>query len=198
MRRKNFNILMVGVGGQGIITASNILSTAAMIHGLDVKKSEIHGMSQRGGSVSSHVRFGPSVYSPVISRGEADILLSLEEMETLRWLAYANRKTVVAVCRFRIRPAAAKEYPAQIEDELQKACPELLLIDPERLSGRIADKRFFNTALLGFIAPLLEIPNTAWEQAVAGVVPWRFLEQNLAAFAEGGDYYKTFTKEVTT
>ena len=94
---KVFNLLIVGVGGQGTILASNIVTQAAMNAGLDAKKSEIHGMSQRGGAVFSHVRFGKKVYSPVIAKGNVDVLISLEEMETLRWTEFLNKDSQLIV-----------------------------------------------------------------------------------------------------
>jgi indolepyruvate ferredoxin oxidoreductase beta subunit len=196
MDQKIYNILMVGVGGQGIITASDILTLAALNHGCDAKKSEIHGMSQRGGSVFSHVRFGPKIYSPVIAQGEADILLSLEEMETLRWLSFANTKSLVVVCKTRIKPAMTAEYPEEIEQELEKACPNLLLLDLKLLGEKIQSEKFFNVALLGFIAPLLSISSQAWEEAIREKVPSRFLEQNLNAFKQGNIFYHSLIKEV--
>ncbi len=195
MESKNYNVLMVGVGGQGIITAGNILSLAAMHQGFDVKKSEIHGMSQRGGSVFSHVRFGPKVYSPVISHGEADLLLSLEEMETLRWLPYVRRQSTVVVCGFKIKPTGVDEYPDDIEKQLKKTCPGLFLIDPPALEARIENRRFFNVALLGVIAPFLNITRQAWEHAVTQTVPQNYVTQNLNAFAQGTDYYSQCYKE---
>jgi len=198
MNQKIYNILMVGVGGQGIITASDILTLASLIHGCDAKKSEIHGMSQRGGSVFSHVRFGGKVYSPVIAQGEADILLSLEEMETLRWLSYANNKSLVVVCRTRIKPPMVDNYPQGLEQELKKVCPNLLLVEPGMLSEQIASDKFFNVALLGFIAPLLPLSVKAWEEAVRATVPAGFLAQNLNAFKQGSIFYHSIKKEVNS
>ncbi|MBN1797089.1 MAG: indolepyruvate oxidoreductase subunit beta [Spirochaetales bacterium] len=198
MNRKIYNILMVGVGGQGIITASDIFALAALIHGFDAKKSEIHGMSQRGGSVFSHVRFGEKVHSPVIARGEVDILLSLEEMETLRWLAYANKKSLVVVSKTRIKPAMVSDYPEDMEQQLGKSFPNLLMVDPGVLSKRIENEKFFNVSLLGLIAPLLPISIQAWEKAIGQKVPLHFLEQNLNAFKQGSLYYDSIKKEVNS
>jgi indolepyruvate ferredoxin oxidoreductase beta subunit len=196
MNQKIYNILMVGVGGQGIITASDILTLAALHHGCDAKKSEIHGMSQRGGSVFSHVRFGRKIFSPVIAKGGADILLSLEEMETLRWLCFANNKSLIVVCKMQIKPAMADEYPKAIEQELKKACPNLILVDLRLLGEKIGSEKFFNVALLGFIAPLLYISLQAWEEAIREKVPARFLEHNLNAFKQGSIFYHSLKKEV--
>jgi indolepyruvate ferredoxin oxidoreductase beta subunit len=198
MQEKNFNILMVGVGGQGIITASDILTLAALQTGFDVKKSEIHGMSQRGGSVTSHVRFGKKIYSPLISKGEADILLSLEEMETLRWIEYAGKKSTVIVLKNQIKPAMSKEYPQGIEQELKKICPLLLLVDLSELGRQLGAAKFLNVALLGLMAPLLAIPGQAWKEAISATVPEDFLEKNLEAFEQGRQYYHSLAKEANS
>jgi indolepyruvate ferredoxin oxidoreductase beta subunit len=194
--KKPYNILMVGVGGQGIITASDILTQAALIHGYDAKKSEIHGMSQRGGSVSSHVRFGEVVYSPVITPGTVDILLSLEEMEALRWIGYAGKHTLVVVCQTMLKPAMVEEYPTGVEEELRNVCPKLFLVDPKELGERIEREVFFNVALLGLISPMLDIPETAWLEAISGKVPQRFRDQNISAFKQGMIFYQAGLKEV--
>ena len=116
---KVFNLLIVGVGGQGTILASNIVTQAAMNAGLDAKKSEIHGMSQRGGAVFSHVRFGKKVYSPVIAKGNVDVLISLEEMETLRWTEFLNKDSQLIVLNNRILPANTAEYPQGLTDKIK-------------------------------------------------------------------------------
>jgi indolepyruvate ferredoxin oxidoreductase beta subunit len=198
MERKNYNILMVGVGGQGIITASDILCRAALLSGFDAKKSEIHGMSQRGGSVFSHVRFGEKIYSPLIARGQAQILLSLEEMETLRWIAYAGKKSTVIVLKTRIKPAMLREYPDGIEAELRNICPTLLLVEPGELGALVGAGKFQNVALLGLMAPLLPIEEPAWEKAISAVVSEASLDNNLNAFREGSGFYHTIKKEVTS
>jgi len=118
---KTWNILMVGVGGQGIVTSSDILTRAAMEAGQDAKKSEIHGMSQRGGSVFSHIRFGPRISSPVIPEGGADILFSLEQLETLRWLAYASADSTVICASAQISPAGVESYPSGVLEEIRRA-----------------------------------------------------------------------------
>jgi len=120
------NILMVGVGGQGIMTASDLLAKAAMFDGHDVKKSEIHGMSQRGGSVFSHVRYGEKVFSPTIKKGEADILLSSEVIETVRWLSYANKDTKLILSNAYIKPDTVKEYPENVVETLKKDLRHLM------------------------------------------------------------------------
>ena len=179
------NILMVGVGGQGIILASDILTMAAMYAGHDAKKSEIHGMSQRGGSVFSHIRYGEKVHSPTIAEGEADILFSLEEMETLRWLRYAGPQSIVITLHTRIKPAMVEQYPAGIEEELRDTCNNLVFIEPEQLKGEIESNKYFNVALLGVLAQKLDLPEASWRRAIEERVPKGSVESNWKAFQAG-------------
>jgi len=168
-----YNILMVGVGGQGIILASDILTLAAMYCGYDAKKSEIHGMSQRGGAVFSHIRFGKRVYSPLISEGEADILFSLEEMETLRWLNYANTESLIIT------------LPIGIREELKKKCDQIKFLDPEDLRKKIDNIKFFNVALLGVLSNYVDFSEKAWKRAIEEEVPKGSFEGNWNAFLIG-------------
>ncbi|MGQ9617256.1 MAG: indolepyruvate oxidoreductase subunit beta [Spirochaetota bacterium] len=185
MKKSVFNILIVGVGGQGIITASDIITLAAVFSGYDAKKSEIHGMSQRGGSVFSHIRFGKKIYSPVIPAGEADILLSLEEMETLRWLEYTNSDTTVIVADTRIIPSGVIEYPSGITDELKKRYSKLILLNTEELKGRIGNIIYLNVALIGLLSNYLDFPEKSWRQAIKEEVPEAFFKENWKAFISG-------------
>jgi indolepyruvate ferredoxin oxidoreductase beta subunit len=186
--RDFWNILMVGVGGQGIILASDILTRAAMEAGYDAKKSEIHGMSQRGGSVFSHIRFGKKVFSPSISMGEADVLFSLEEMETLRWLAYANEESRVIVLRTRINPANVDTYPGNVEDELRSRVKHLLFLDQEELRKEIGQQKYLNVALLGVLSSLVPLFDEAWKRAIEEEVPKETFEQNWKAFLAGRNH----------
>lgn len=179
------NVLMVGVGGQGIILASNILTKAAMHAGRDAKKSEIHGMSQRGGSVFSHVRFGKTIHSPTISHGEADVLFSLELMETLRWLDYARSDTAVIVNEQRITPAGTETYPEGIREEIERRAGSVVFVDPRDLKSRIENSKFANVALLGVLASRIDLPDEAWRSAIAEAVPQQFVEGNWRAFEVG-------------
>ncbi len=183
------NILMVGVGGQGTVLSSNIVSLAAMYGGLDVKKSEIHGMSQRGGSVFSHVRFGEKVHSAVIPEGEADILLALEEMETLRWLNYLKPGgRIVCLCE-NILPATISEYPAGTADFIQKNYPGSYLVDPAELKAKLNNTKVLNVAMLGLISCLVDIDELAWKRAITELTPVGTSELNLAAFEAGKQLY---------
>jgi indolepyruvate ferredoxin oxidoreductase beta subunit len=183
-----YNILMVGVGGQGIILASDILTLAAMFSGYDAKKSEIHGMSQRGGSVFAHIRFGKKVYSPTISEGEADILFSLEEMETIRWLNYASANSLVITLRTRIKPVMVEEYPEGVEEELRKQCSKIQFLDQDKLRGEITNVKFLNVALLGVLSPHIELEEEAWKWAIKRRVPEGFFKENWDAFHIGRRY----------
>jgi len=179
------NILLVGVGGQGIILASNLLAQAALNAGHDVKKNEIHGMSQRGGSVFSHIRFGPKVFSPVIPEGKADLLVALEEMEALRWLQYCGSQTELIVCQTRLNPANINEYPGGIADELTRLFNKMLTIDPVSLARECGGQKFINTAILGVVANTLDFPESAWRNAIEKLTPEGTAAKNWEAFLAG-------------
>ncbi|MFA5857470.1 MAG: indolepyruvate oxidoreductase subunit beta [Elusimicrobiota bacterium] len=180
------NILFSGVGGQGIILGSDIISLAAMYSGFDAKKSEIHGMSQRGGSVFSHVRYGNKVYSPVIPEGQADILVALEEMESLRWLEYVSPKTAVVYVKYRVLPANIEKYPEGIDAELRARFAKVVAVDPKELTQKIGNQKYLNVAILGVIAEMLEgITSDAWKSAITALVPKSTDAANLAAFEIG-------------
>ena len=179
------NILMVGVGGQGIVLASGILARAALYAGHDSKKSEIHGMSQRGGSVFSHIRFGQKVYSPVIPECSADLLVSLEEMETLRWLQYCNSQTELILCQARVTPANVSKYPAGISHELKRLFQNIVIIDPLELAGKCGGQKYINTAILGLISRRMDFPENAWKESVEELSPAGSASQNWQAFLAG-------------
>ena len=183
------NILLVGVGGQGIILASDILTQAALNAGFDAKKSEIHGMSQRGGSVFSHVRYGRHVYSPVIPEGAAHILVALEEMEALRWLQYCGPQTELIVLQTRLNPANVKEYPDGVEAELRRLFTNIRAIDPAQLLEHSGGKKFINTAILGALSTGLDFPEKAWKDAIEKLAPAGTADLNWKAFAAGRSHY---------
>ena len=187
---KVFNVLMVGVGGQGIIMASDIFALAAMYSGNDVKKSEIHGMSQRGGSVFSHIRFGEKVHSPVISHGEADVLFSLEEMETLRWIEFAGIDTTIICLKTRINPAMVETYPPGIEDEIRRISSNVSFIDPKPILDRIENKKFLNVTLIGLISGFVNFSDESWKKAIMEKVPRGTHEGNWNAFLTGKNLYR--------
>lgn len=183
------NIIITGVGGQGILLASETLSQSAIHAGFDVKRSEIHGMSQRGGSVNSHIRFGKKVYSPLVMKGECDLLLSFERMESLRMIEYANPQTTIIVNTQKVNPSTVTSglatYPENIEDILNSNFKNVIFVDALKLSQSAGNIRTANIALLGVASKVLDIPIEIWENAIAQRVPERAVEVNLKAFHLG-------------
>jgi len=187
---RNFNVLIVGVGGQGIILASDIITKAAMFAGFDAKKSEIHGMSQRGGSVFSHIRYGKKVHSPVISEKEVDVLISLEEMETLRWLNYLNPNSKIVLTNSQILPLEVKEYPQGVNEELKKHNKNVVNINPEEILKKIGKPKYLNTAILGASSNFISIDENSWKEAIKEEVPIGTFEENWEAFITGRNEVK--------
>jgi indolepyruvate ferredoxin oxidoreductase beta subunit len=183
------NILMVGVGGQGILLAAEILSETVMLAGYDVKKSEIHGMSQRGGSVVSHVRYGKEVFSPIVPEGEGDILFGFELMETFRALPLLKPGASVIANDLRIPPPSVlmgqKAYPAGLAAKIQARFPDFLLIDGQQLASQAGNVRAANTVLLGAVSKRLDIAQEYWLAALEKMVPPKALEINRTAFLMG-------------
>lgn len=183
------NILIVGVGGQGVILASDILSEVAMRSGLDVKKSEVHGMAQRGGVVSSHVRFGEKVSSPIIPKGEADVLLSFELAEALRWLGFLRPGGRAVVNSQKVVPPIVStglaKYPEEAEEILRKSAADSILVDALGIAEELGNPRLVNTILLGMTSRLLELPESNWRKVILQRVPKAFKELNLKAFERG-------------
>lgn len=183
------NILLVGVGGQGILLASEILAETFMLAGFDVKKSEIHGMSQRGGSVVSHVRYGREVFSPIVPEGEGDILLGFELLETCRSLPLLKKGATVIANDLCIPPPAVlsgKEvYPEGLGEEIRSRFPDFLLVDGLNLATAAGNPRAANTVLLGAVSKRLDIPEKYWLQALEKMVPPRAFEMNRKAFQAG-------------
>lgn len=189
MNKPVTNILLVGVGGQGILLASEILAEAFMLAGFDVKKSEIHGMSQRGGSVVSHVRFGSQVFSPVVPEGEGDILFGFELLETYRCLPLLKPGARVVVNDFRIPPPAVllgqETYPEGLAEKIGARFSDFQLIDGLKLAAEAGDPRAANTVLLGAVAQYLDIADAVWQKALEKMVPKKALAVNLKAFQLG-------------
>jgi indolepyruvate ferredoxin oxidoreductase beta subunit len=189
------NILLAGVGGQGIILASELLCHVLLASGHDVKKSEVHGMSQRGGRVESHVRYGDRVHSPLVSRGEVDLLLGFEMAETYRslpWLAPGSRILTAATA---ILPYGAlmgeSPYPRDAEARMRACGFDLTVVDCDALALRAGEKRAANVALLGRFSLFLPAPEEAWTGSLGALVPAKALEKNLAAFSLGREQGRT-------
>jgi indolepyruvate ferredoxin oxidoreductase, beta subunit len=183
------NVLIVGVGGQGVILASEILSDVAMTSGLDVKKSEVHGMAQRGGVVSSHVRYGAQVHSPLIPKGQAEVLLSFELAEAVRWLGFLSPTGRVISSQQKVIPPIVStglaEYPHDAEETLKRAVGDPILVDALGIAEELGNARLVNTILLGVTSRLLDLPERNWKKVVADRVPKPFKELNLKAFERG-------------
>lgn len=189
MANKVTNILMAGVGGQGILLASEVLSEVLMLAGYDVKKNEIHGMSQRGGSVVSHVRFGEKVYSPIIPEGEGDILFGFELLESYRYLPLLRKRGKVLVNDLKILPPSValgqESYPEDIPGKIAKLFPGTKIINGMALALEAGSPRTVNTVLLGALSQMMEIDGNLWQEALRKLVPERYLEENLKAFELG-------------
>lgn len=185
---KTTGVLMAGVGGQGIILAGKLSAQAAIIAGMDVKTSEIHGMAQRGGSVVTHVRFGNRVLSPVIDEGTADFLLAFEKLEGLRNLKFLKPGGTVILNDYEIQPLPVlmgrETYPDAVEQQIAARFP-LLFIDAVAEAEACGNVRSANVVLLGALAHRLPFPVSVWEEALGLVVPDRFLEVNRRAFQRG-------------
>ena len=183
------NILLVGVGGQGILLASEILSETFMLAGFDVKKSEIHGMSQRGGSVVSHVRYGKEVFSPIVPEGEGAILFGFELMETYRYLSLLKPGGTVVANDLCIPPPSIlmghEVYPENLADRIKEQFPDFLLVDGQKLATEAGNPRAANTVLLGAVSKRLDIAEEFWMAALRKMVPPKALEINKKAFLMG-------------
>ena len=183
-----FNVSLVGVGGQGILLTSDILALAAMHAGLDVKKSEIHGMSQRGGSVISQVRFGSRVRSPIIPDGESDILVSFERTEALRWAHLAKPGAKILVNnmeRIPVTVSSGLQPPAQDMDRRLAAHPGLMLLAANPLAMQAGNLRAANVVVMGALSKLLPFDEAHWQAAMRARIPAKLLDVNLRAFALG-------------
>ena len=171
------NIMIVGVGGQGTLLASRILGNAVIRHGYDVKVSEVHGMSQRGGSVVTYVKFGDAVHSPIIDKGEADIILAFEALEAYRALPWLKKGGKMIANDQKINPAGILEKLGALID--------LTSVDALKLALEAGNAKAVNVVLIGVMAKNTEIPYEEWIETIKETVPAKFLEANLAAFDLG-------------
>ncbi len=182
------NIMIVGVGGQGTLLASRILGNAVISEGYDVKVSEVHGMSQRGGSVVTYVKFGEKVYSPIVDKGEADIILAFELLEAYRALPYLKKGGKMIVNYQSINPmpviTGAMEYPANIKEKLCEVC-DATVTDALSLAIEAGNAKAVNVTLIGVLAKKTKIPYETWIKTIKETVPEKFLEANLKAFELG-------------
>lgn len=184
------SVILLGVGGQGILLASEILARAAMAAGFDVKTNEVHGMAQRGGSVTAQVRYGKQVASPLVPPGGADAIASLECIEALRasdllapgGFVVANTQRIVPVTV----SSGAMSYPADAEERLRRLYPRSVLLDAGAIAAGLGNVRAANVVVMGALSTgLADLPPAAWDQAIAAAVKPQHLELNRAAFAKG-------------
>lgn len=191
---KTKNILIVGVGGQGTLLTSRILGNLAVNLGYDVKLSEVHGMSQRGGSVETHVKYGEKVNSPLIEVSQADIILSFEKLEALRWKHYLNPQGVLLVNDQQIDPmpviTGAEKYPDSIIDTLKEQCSNVISVDAVTIAKEIGNIRVVNTVLLGLLAKNMDIDKEKWIDSIKTTVPAKTIDINIEAFERGYTYNK--------
>ncbi|MBO7690071.1 MAG: indolepyruvate oxidoreductase subunit beta [Clostridia bacterium] len=183
------SILIVGVGGQGTLLASRLLGRSLLAKGHDVKISEVHGMSQRGGSVVTYVRYGDAVASPIVEKGEADIILSFEELEAARWLPFLKKGGKIVVNTQQMDPMpviiGAAEYPEDVLGQIEAKGADVQRVDALSLAMEAGTPKAVNVALLGAVARNTDIEKSIWEDTIRETVPERFLEQNLKAFELG-------------
>lgn len=182
-------IMIVGVGGQGTLLASRILGNVLLSQGFDVKVSEVHGMSQRGGSVVTYVKYGEKVYSPVVNEGEADYILSFERLEAARWLSYLKQGGKMIVNDQRINPmpviTGAMAYPEEILAKMTEKGADILPVDALSLALQAGNSKAVNVVLIGVLSAIMDFPEEVWNAALESTVPARFLELNKIAFELG-------------
>jgi indolepyruvate ferredoxin oxidoreductase beta subunit len=184
-----FNILISGVGGQGVLLTSKIIAEAALLSGLDVKQSEVHGMAQRGGSVLSQVRFGEKVFSPIVSEGEADLLIGFEPLETARYLHFLRNDGAVIYNTRSIGTIgvsiAVEKYPSDINDTIKLRVKKVMPLDGTEVAVKAGDKRTLNLVLLGAALKFLPLKESVILEAIKHTVPQKVFEMNEKAFMAG-------------
>ena len=187
--KRTMNMLISGVGGQGVVLASYVLSQVAMAEEYEVKQSEVHGMSQRGGSVTSHLRFGDKVNSPLVSPGTVDILLSFEPLEAMRYVHWLKPGGLLVYNTVRVNPspvaAGLAEYPADIDERIKAAWPNVRAVDAASLATQAGTVKAVNVVMLGAVSQSLPFADTTWEEVIRRVVPPKTIDVNLKAFELG-------------
>ncbi|MCE5198373.1 indolepyruvate oxidoreductase subunit beta [bacterium] len=189
MKKDILNISLVGVGGQGTLLASEILCHVGLLSGKDVKKSEVHGMAQRGGSVVSQVRVGNKVHSPLIAVGETDILMAFEKVEALRFAHFLAPDGIAMVNDQEIRPVTVStgqsEWPEDLDGKLRSTFSKLELVPALDMARELGNVRAVNVVMIGALSKHLEIVDEVWREAITALVKPRFLELNLKAYEIG-------------
>lgn len=188
------SIMIVGVGGQGTLLASRLLGAALLSEGYDVKVSEVHGMSQRGGSVVTYVKYGEKVASPIVQKGQADLILAFEQLEAARWLPFLKTDGTIIANTQQIDPMpvviGTAEYPLGVLDAVRATGANLTEIDALSLAVKAGSPKAVNVVLIGVMASHMDISYAVWENAIRATVPEKFLELNLKAFEYGYHYSK--------
>lgn len=183
------NVIFCGVGGQGVILASKVLMETALRAGYDVKESEVHGMAQRGGSVECCVRFGQKIYSPLISKGGADFIVSFELLESLRKIEFMSDSGMLIVNDLKIDPVPVQqglmEYPSDINDYLTTNIPNVFIAETEEILRGIGSQKALNIVMLGILSMHLDFSYDEWIEAVKACVKEKFVEMNIRAFDAG-------------
>ena len=189
MSRGRGNVFLAGVGGQGILLASELLGGALLLGGYDVKKSEVHGMAQRGGAVTTHLRYGPRVFSPLIEPGTADLLVAFEKMEALRFAHFLKPEGAVVVNAQEILPPSVatgrERYPERIEERLAAVTPNLYRIDALAAALSLREVRAVNMVMVGAASHLLPLPEHFYGEALRACLPERIVDVNARAFRAG-------------
>ena len=183
------SIMIVGVGGQGTLLASRLLGNALLSKNYDVKVSEVHGMSQRGGSVVTYVKYGSKVASPIVALGEADLILSFEQLEAARWLPYLKKGGTIITNTQKMDPMpvvmGAAEYPHDILDAIRAKGVNLVAVDALPMAVEAGSAKAVNVALIGVMARNMDLEKQVWKDTIAATVPAKFLELNEKAFELG-------------
>ncbi|MCX7843151.1 MAG: indolepyruvate oxidoreductase subunit beta [Clostridia bacterium] len=189
---EKLNIMIVGVGGQGTLLASKVLGNVALKMGYDVKASEVHGMAQRGGSVVTYVKFGKKVYSPLIEKGEADLILGFEQLESLRWIEYLKEGGRMLINEQKINPMPViigkAKYPENIIEKIKDNYSNIITIDALKIARECGNIKTVNIVLLGLMAKSIDINKDVWIEVIKETVPQKLLEINLKAFEMGYNY----------
>jgi indolepyruvate ferredoxin oxidoreductase beta subunit len=189
MREASTNVLVVGVGGQGAVMATEIISEVAMKAGCDAKKSEVHGMAQRGGIIASHARYGKNITSPMIGKGETDYILAFEAVEALRSIEYLKPEGTIIVNEQKIVPPIAHflkiEYPDNIKEKLEDGKRKVISLNAYKMSLELGSDLLINTLLLGALSKQLNLPEKTWKEVLVRRFGKKMLDLNLKAFDAG-------------
>lgn len=183
------SLLLVGVGGQGTILVSKILSEGLLEEGYDVKMAEIHGMSQRGGSVTTQIRFGDKVYSPTVNMGEADVLVSFEKVEALRYIPQLKKDGIIIINEEEIWPlpvlSGIEKYPEGVMEEIKDKLDNVVSVNAKEIAEELGEPKSANIVMFALIVKALGIDNIDWESKIKQFLPERFHEVNIKAFKKG-------------